>query len=192
LQEEESKDPAHARMLQIIDNNVQRMDLMVKDILELNRRDRTRQEAISIQEFLKEFHSEFCQVEKIPHHGFVLELTQALLLINFDRRHLNQILWNLCRNGWRHSRQESGSLRLSLRLSQLSQGVLLEIADDGPGVAADIRQHLFEPFFTTESTGTGLGLYIARELCEANAASIHYTGHEIGGSFTIHIKQAMQ
>lgn len=122
----------------------------------------------------------------------MLELTEEPLLANFDRRHLNQVLWNLCRNGWRHGKQSSGSLRLSLRLSQLSQGVLLEIADDGPGVAPDIRQHLFEPFFTTESTGTGLGLYIARELCEANAASIHYTGHDIGGSFTIHIKQAMQ
>ena len=191
LQEDEAKDQAAMRMLQIIDDNVQRMDLMVKDILELNRRDRTRQEVIHIQSFLQEFHTEFCQVEKIPKHGFVLELTGETLEILFDRRHLNQVLWNLCRNGWRHSKQGDGSLRLSLRLSQLSQGVLLEVADDGSGVATDVRQHLFEPFFTTESTGTGLGLYIARELCEANAASIHYTGHDFGGSFTIHIKQAM-
>ncbi|HWU83124.1 MAG TPA: ATP-binding protein [Methylophilaceae bacterium] len=189
LQEDEGRDLASARLLQIIDDNVQRMDLMVKDILELNRRDRTRQEAIEVQAFLLEFHAEFCQVEKIPQHGFLLELAGEALAIHFDRRHLNQILWNLCRNGWRHSRQADGSLRLHLRLSQLSHGVLLEIADDGPGVAADMRQHLFEPFFTTESTGTGLGLYIARELCEANAASIHYTGHDFGGSFTIHIKQ---
>ena len=191
LQEDEGKDPASARMLQIIDDNVQRMDLMVKDILELNRRDRTRQEMVPIQSFLQEFHGQFCQVEKIPPHGFVLELAGETLTINFDRRHLNQILWNLCRNGWRHSKQGDSSLRLSLRISQLSHGVLLEIADDGPGVAPDMRQHLFEPFFTTESTGTGLGLYIARELCEANAASIHYTGHDFGGSFTIHIKQAL-
>ncbi len=191
LQEDEGKDPASARMLQIIDDNVQRMDLMVKDILELNRRDRTRQEMLPIQSFLQEFHGQFCQVEKIPPHGFVLELAGETLTINFDRRHLNQILWNLCRNGWRHSKQGDSSLRLSLRISQLSHGVLLEIADDGPGVAPDMRQHLFEPFFTTESTGTGLGLYIARELCEANAASIHYTGHDFGGSFTIHIKQAL-
>ena len=191
LQEEEGRDPLSARMLQIIDDNVQRMDLMVKDILELNRRDRTRQETIELQAFLLDFHAEFCEVEKIPLRGFLLELAGETLSIQFDRRHLNQVLWNLCRNGWRHSRQHDGSLRLSLRLSQLSHGVLLEIADDGPGVAPEMRQHLFEPFFTTESTGTGLGLYIARELCEANAASIHYTGHDVGASFTLHIKQTL-
>jgi two-component system, NtrC family, sensor histidine kinase PilS len=65
----------------------------------------------------------------------------------------------------------------------------LEIADDGSGVPVEAQSHLFEPFFTTEATGTGLGLYIARELCEANGASLHYSPVENGGLFIIYLKK---
>ena len=109
--------------------------------------------------------------------------------ILFDRRHLNQILWNLCRNGWRHSRQTSSSLRLALHAAANSHAVRVEIRDDGPGLTIEAAQHLFEPFFTTEPTGTGLGLYIARELCDANGASIKYVPVEDGSLFIIYIKK---
>ena len=176
-------------MLQIIADNVQRMDQMVKDILELNRRDRTRQETIALPRFIDEFHEQFCQAEKVPSSGFVIDVTEHAVDILFDRRHLNQILWNLCRNGWRHSRQTSSSLRLALHAAANSHAVRVEIRDDGLGLTIEAAQHLFEPFFTTEPTGTGLGLYIARELCDANGASIKYVPVEDGSLFIIYIKK---
>src|SRR5664279_5708478 len=159
LQEQEEKssqrDPASQRMLEIISDNVLRMDQIVKDILELNRRDRTQQETIVLKDFLLEFHDQFCQVEKIPPLGFEINLGECAEQIAFDRRHLNQILWNLCRNGWRHSKQDEAGLTLSLDIPANAHTIRLEIADDGPGISPEAVQHLFEPFFTTESTGTG-------------------------------------
>lgn len=189
LQEEEEGQPAQQRMLQIIADNVQRMDQMVKDVLELNRRDRTRQETIALPRFLDEFHEQFCQAEKVPPSGFVIDIAEHAADILFDRRHLNQILWNLCRNGWRHSRQTDSSLRLKLHAAANSHALRVEIRDDGPGLTAEAAQHLFEPFFTTEPTGTGLGLYIARELCDANGASIKYVPIEDGSLFIIYLKK---
>lgn len=191
-QEEENsqRDPASRRMLEIISDNVLRMDQIVKDVLELNRRDRTQQETILLKDFLLEFHDQFCQVEKIPSQGFKVNLGGHTEKIAFDRRHLNQILWNLCRNGWRHSKQGEASLTLSLDIPANAHTIRLEIADDGPGVSPEAVQHLFEPFFTTESTGTGLGLYIARELCEANGGSIKYAPARNGSLFIIHLKRA--
>ncbi len=193
LQEQEEKnlqrDPASQRMLEIIADNVQRMDQIVKDVLELSRRDRTQQETIMLQDFLLEFHDQFCQVEKIPPLGFKINLGEYAEQIVFDRRHLNQILWNLCRNGWRHSKQGEAGLTLSLDIPANARTIRIEIADDGPGIAPEAVQHLFEPFFTTESTGTGLGLYIARELCEANGGSIKYMPSKNGSLFIIQLKR---
>jgi two-component system sensor histidine kinase PilS (NtrC family) len=177
-------------MLEIISDNVLRMDQIIKDVLELNRRDRTQQESILLKDFLLEFHDQFCQVEKIPSQGFKINLGEYAEEIAFDRRHLNQILWNLCRNGWRHSKQGKAGLTLSLDIPVNAHTIRLEIADDGPGVSPEAVQHLFEPFFTTESTGTGLGLYIARELCEANGGSIKYAPAQNGSLFIIHLKRA--
>ena len=187
LQEDESHDPASQRMLQIISDNVQRMEQMIKDVLELNRRDRTKQQKIQLADFLREFHDQFYQVEKIPAQGFVLDTDDLEPTIDFDHRHLHQVLWNLCRNGWRHSQQHDGSLTLSLRSE--SEQWLIEVRDDGQGIPEHALTHLFEPFFTTESTGTGLGLYIARELCEANGATIEHVAIEQGCSFVIHIEK---
>ncbi|MCB5185597.1 sensor histidine kinase [Methylobacillus gramineus] len=189
LQEDESHDPSSQRMLQIISDNVQRMDQMIKDVLELNRRDRTRQQDILLTDFLREFHDQFYQVEKIPAQGFVLDTAESEPTIRFDHRHLHQILWNLCRNGWRHSRQGQGSLTLTLRSDQQNRNLQIEIQDDGNGIAPEALPHLFEPFFTTESTGTGLGLYIARELCEANGATIEHVSADHGCLFIIHMKK---
>ncbi len=187
LQEDESHDPASQRMLQIISDNVQRMEQMIKDVLELNRRDRTKQQEIRLADFLREFHDQFYQVEKIPPQSFVLDTSDLEPTILFDHRHLHQVLWNLCRNGWRHSRQQDASLTLSLK--EEARQWLIEIRDDGNGIPLDAMPHLFEPFFTTESTGTGLGLYIARELCEANGSTIEHVTTESGCIFLIHIKK---
>lgn len=190
LLQEEIHDSNSQHLLQIVADNVQRLDLMVKEVLELNRRDRTMQENIVLENFLTEFHEQFCQTEKILPVCFQLQLGGSEANVLFDRRHLNQILWNVCRNGWRHSKQKVNSLSLTMQASENSRSIRLEIADDGPGVKPEDRPHLFEPFFTTESTGTGLGLYIARELCEANDASIQYVPAEQGGLFLIHLKRA--
>ncbi|PPD18994.1 MAG: sensor histidine kinase [Methylotenera sp.] len=194
LQEEEDCNPANKRMLQIIADNVQRLDQIIKDVLELNRRDRTNQEMIHLEHFITDFYTQFCAVEKIPTYCFKLSLHNTDTVVAFDRRHLNQILWNLCKNGWRHSQNIENSLELTVSNSAKRQDVHIEISDDGEGIPENVRNHLFEPFFTTEKSGTGLGLYIARELADANGAKLQLKtpaqSTSAGSQFIIYIKKA--
>jgi two-component system sensor histidine kinase PilS (NtrC family) len=171
LLQEEQRGPSQSRLLRIIQDNSKRLDRMVHDVLELSRRDRIHPETIRLVAFLRSFIGEFTQNEAIPAEGFALE-AQAAGEIVFDRVHLQQVLWNLLRNAWRHSSQRSASVRVAVR--RQANRVELHVIDDGEGVARHLQQQLFEPFFTTYSGGTGLGLYIARELCVANGATLDY------------------
>lgn len=190
MQEEEDISPTNKRMLQIISDNVERVDQIIKDVLELNRRDRTNQEIIPLESFITDFYHQFCAVEKIPTNHFKLTMTDAQTIILFDRRHLNQILWNLCKNGWRHSKKIKNSLKLDVFITKKTLTVNIEVTDDGKGIPENVSPHLFEPFFTTEKSGTGLGLYIGRELADANGATLHYKTSSTGTKFIMLIKKA--
>lgn len=188
LQEETTTAPT-TRILQIIADNIQRIDKIIKDVLELNRRDRTHQEPIELNKFLADFYVQFCAVEKIAASHFQCEPFLQQQTISFDQRHLTQILWNICKNGWEHSQKQAGSL--SLRgLAIENMGLNIEIKDDGSGVAEQDRAKLFEPFYTTKTTGNGLGLYISRELAEANGASLHYQALANGSLFVVQFKKS--
>jgi two-component system sensor histidine kinase PilS (NtrC family) len=187
LQEDHHEGPT-ARVLEIVADNIQRIDQIISDVLELNRRDRTQQDQIDLNTFLTEFHAQFCAVEKIPPADFSLNLSLHNPKIVFDHRHLTQILWNLSKNGWEHSQKIDTSL--SLQCYSKSNQLFIEICDDGEGVAESDRNRLFEPFFTTKKTGNGLGLYISRELAEANGAHIQYQYLAPGSAFILRLKKA--
>jgi two-component system sensor histidine kinase PilS (NtrC family) len=161
---------------------------MVQDVLKLNRRDRAHRETFQLGDFLRTFVAQFCQIEKVPDEVIVLVL-QRDASVTFDRSHLNQVMWNLCRNALRYSQRTTGSIRIELRAGVMGNTVELNVSDDGPGVPEAIRPHLFEPFFTTAASGTGLGLYIAREICDANNASLDYIERDgPGAQFVIAIR----
>ncbi|MBT9611985.1 MAG: PAS domain-containing protein [Burkholderiales bacterium] len=190
LQEEESFDATQRRLLEIIRDNTFRLDRMVQDILQLNRKDRGQPETIPLAQFLNTFRQEFSQIEHIEPESIVIESDPALHF-NFDRLHLHQILWNLCRNAWRHCQQQPGSIRIVASRADAENVIQLDVIDDGAGVPSAIQAQLFEPFFTTESTGTGLGLYIARQLAEANGATLDHIEIAPGGQFRLSVKGAM-
>ena len=191
LLQEDEQQPGTERMLQIISDNVQRLDQIIKDVLELNRRDRTNQEQFNINSFMQEFYQQFCAVEKIDLNNFILNIPVKQSSVVFDRRHINQILWNLCKNGWRHSKQQPGSLQIKISGDKSGQFIHVLIKDDGNGIDPKIQPHLFEPFMTTEKTGTGLGLFIARELAEANGAKLSCTSSTNGTQFSLTIKKVI-
>ncbi|HEY6241960.1 MAG TPA: ATP-binding protein [Burkholderiales bacterium] len=182
LLHEEQRGPQKERMVQIIRDNARRLERMVHDVLELSRRDRVQPETIRVRPYLLTFIEEFTQNENIPGENFSIEAADDVA-IDFDRTHLNQVLWNLLHNAWRHCRKQAGSVRIVV--SRRANRVELHVIDDGGGVAAELQTQLFEPFFTTFSSGTGLGLYIARELCVANGASLDYLDRGPGADFRI-------
>ena len=155
---------------------------MVQDVLKLNRRDRAHRETFQLGDYLRTFVAQFCQIEKVPGGGDRASDRARSQAITFDRSHLNQVMWNLCRNALRYCQRKAGSIRIcSCVLGARANTVELDVIDDGPGVPEAMRPHLFEPFFTTAASGTGLGLYIAREICDANNATLEYVERPVGG-----------
>ncbi len=173
LLREEIADPAQQRLSDIIEKNARRLDRLVQDVLSLNRRDRLHPETIA-PDMLRQLIEDLRETEEIPATAVIVEMHTATSFC-FDPEHLRQILWNLLKNAWRHSSQRNGSLRVSLHMH--GQQLQLEVHDDGEGVASEQQAKLFEPFFTTDSRGTGLGLFLARELSDANGATLAFVAN---------------
>jgi two-component system sensor histidine kinase PilS (NtrC family) len=183
---EERRDPDRRRLTRIILDNTVRLEQLVGDVLQLNRRDRVAAEPIALGTWLQAFLGEFLANEGVPAERVVIEASRAW--IAFDREHLRQVVWNLLRNAVRHARAEPGAVRFSARA--FGDKVEFSIRDNGPGVPAAVQGQLFEPFFTTDSKGTGLGLYLARELCMANRALLEYVNQAAGAHFRILAREA--
>lgn len=185
LLREDSPGPAEERLLRIVLDNTQRVERIVSDVLELGRRDRTHPESIQLRQMLPILVEEFVAKDGgVP--GVVgFEFWGAATIV-FDRSHLHQVIWNLLGNALRHSTGGPGSVVLRVHDDLREGGVVLHVINDGEGIAESHREQIFEPFFTTHSRGTGLGLYIARELCEANGARLDLIASESGADFCIH------
>ncbi len=190
LEEDSAVAPEGTRLLNMIRNNAKRIDRIVGEVLQLNRRDRQQPEVVPLGEFVRALTDEIVQAENVPPGGVVL-LVPADLLVIFDRGHLNQIVWNLVRNAWQHCQKKDGSIRIAARPGYLGDAVLCELMDDGPGIPAELRAQIFEPFFTTRPGGTGLGLYIARELADANGATLELLPKNPGAHFRLTLKRAV-
>lgn len=177
LLQEEPGGAKQARLLHLIRENTGRINRIVEDVMQLNRRDRAQPETFDLSAFLPVFADEFNQAERVAPGVLILQ-SEPARMVTFDRGHFRQVLWNLCRNGLNYGHRLPGSLAL---VTGIDAGrVTLEVQDDGPGISVEHRARLFEPFFTTAEQGTGLGLYIARELCEANGAWLEYFDAQAG------------
>ena len=180
LLEDNSGDLGQQRLLEIITQNTQRINHLVTDVMSLNRRDRAQTERIALCAFLTEFIDEFCHAQALNKPLFQL-VFKVDVEVCFDREHLRQVMANLCLNAVRHCQQRDDSVQIEVGF--VNDMVEIHVVDDGPGVVAENVVRLFEPFFTTESTGTGLGLYISKELCHANMASLEYLSAGKGAHF---------
>jgi len=188
LDEDQAVAPDGRRLLAMIRNNAKRIDRIVGEVLALNRRDRQQPEAMLLHDVVAALCDEIAQAEKIPAGAIDLRIPPDLEVV-FDRGHLNQIAWNLIRNAWQHCQHRPGSIVISARAGYMGDVVICELADDGPGIPADRRGQVFEPFFTTRPGGTGLGLYIARELADANGGSLELLPKGPGAHFRFTLKR---
>ncbi|MCB1963148.1 MAG: PAS domain-containing sensor histidine kinase [Rhodocyclaceae bacterium] len=182
LLREEKRAESQIRLTRIINDNAQRIEQLVRDVLSLGRRDRAHPEALPLADFVREFLDEFTlhgEAEKAQ----IAVTVPAGLTLAFDRAHLHQILWNLLGNARRYASARAGAITVHAEARDGRTEV--HIADDGPGIGATHLGQLFEPFFTTHAKGTGLGLYIARELAEANRASLNLIEGEGGAHFCL-------
>ncbi len=183
LQESEDLEEPDRRLAQIIQDHSRRMNTVIENVLQLSRRRQAEPQLLDLKYWLHRFASEFRSSAR-PDQTLHLETQSGSLQTRMDPHQLTQILSNLVQNGLRYSAQKHqlGQVWLKLYRDPESDLPTLEVLDDGPGVPVDQMQHIFEPFYTTDNKGTGLGLYISRELCESNQARLDYKLREGGGS----------
>ncbi|MBI1731771.1 MAG: PAS domain-containing protein [Gammaproteobacteria bacterium] len=178
LAESLSAEGKERRLTSIIEENSRRVNGMIENVLGLSRRAHAQPQSILLNDQVARFAEELRGRNKLEAQAVVVQTDSGESAARMDPDQLFQILWNLCENGLRYSRRLP-LLVLKCGVSPDSRRPFVEVIDSGPGVASESREQLFEPFFTTEPRGTGLGLYIARELCEANQAALQlaWTGN---------------
>jgi two-component system sensor histidine kinase PilS (NtrC family) len=186
--------PAEKRLLRIVNDNVARVNRMVEDILKLSRKVQPGGEPVLLTPFLAELQAEFKETQNLPDNmvwiGAAGVGDSYGRSVRFDSLHLREVLVNLLGNAIRYASGKPASIRVFPVLDATGR-VELHVQDDGPGITPEVRAHLFEPFYTTSSKGTGLGLYLARELCLNNGAMLDYeyrvdaAGGEASGRFVI-------
>jgi two-component system sensor histidine kinase PilS (NtrC family) len=196
------------RLLDIINNHSTRVNQIIENILQLSRRKQTQTLPINLREWVPAFIRDYKASKNTnpPPEIALLEKnlrdnrletktkdlrTNVTLEAKFDTSQLTQVLSNLCDNGLRYSIKKTGrpDLRLEIGVDISQHQPYIRVIDYGAGISEDNAKHLFEPFFTTENTGSGLGLYICKELCEANQAIISYK-RTLQGESCFHIQLA--
>ena len=180
---EDETDPIRRRLAAIVGDNTARLNKLVAQVLELGRRDSADREVLQWSVFSATFREEFAlhdpdSLRRVSDSGGDGNF-------KFDRGHLYRVLWNLLGNALRHASMSDGAVRVELGVADHTGRVELNIIDDGPGIDAAMQTQIFEPFVTTQRNGTGLGLYIARELCESNGAYLELIPSSIGAHFRI-------
>ena len=184
LDESPDLPPADRRLLEIIHAQCQRMDGIVDSVLGLARREPAHAEPIPLPEALHRFADDYATAHPLGSDRIDV-LDAAPLAVFADPRHLQQVLTVLVDNARAHGRHPGQPARIQLRTVAVEGGsgqVDLEVIDHGPGIPPGVAARLFEPFFTTSEHGTGLGLYIARQLCEANQGQLRFAPVAAGGA----------
>ncbi|HZF31621.1 MAG TPA: ATP-binding protein [Gammaproteobacteria bacterium] len=172
------------RLTDIIRVNARRVSQIVDSVLTLTRRGKTRQQWLPLEQWLEDFAQEFTQTLELFEGSIAVHGADRSLEAWMDPTHLHQVVWNLCENAVKYASVAAGAISVELHCAVLESSgrVYLEVADRGPGIAPEHAEQIFEPFYTGQPGGTGLGLYISRELCERNGASLRYQPRPGGGS----------
>jgi two-component system sensor histidine kinase PilS (NtrC family) len=171
------------RLTEIMQTHSGRISHIIDNVLQLSRRETSRPERLAVKTWLEEFAGEFTRTLELQEGEFTIGAIPDDLEVRMDRGHLRQVLWNLCDNAVKYA-SETGGILVEVQGGRMTgQGrPYIEVLDCGLGVDATTADKIFEPFFTARSGGTGLGLYISRELCELNRATLLYLDRPGGGS----------
>jgi two-component system sensor histidine kinase PilS (NtrC family) len=181
------------QLAKMVASNVQRLKRLVDDVTEVAPGVQPDTQALDVSTIVHETCEDWALVNGIAPGAdsrFALRIAAPGLVALFDAEHLRRVLVNLLDNALRHADHGAGSIVLSL--GREGAGVALVVSSAGAPVPPDVERHLFEPFFSTRSRGSGLGLYICRELCERHGARIDYrrAADAAANEFCVHLRAA--
>jgi len=186
MSESPNLDKGDLRLTEIIQDHSVRMNHVIENVLQLSRRKATQPQSLTLKDWLDSVCQKFLEGEY--HDAQInINIQPENTVIQSDPSQLEQVLTNLIQNGLRYSYQNTGQYSLTLTggSNSLSDQPYLDIVDQGTGINTEVALHIFEPFYTTEAKGTGLGLFLARELCEANHCRLDHLPSDNGCCFRI-------
>jgi two-component system sensor histidine kinase PilS (NtrC family) len=172
------------RLTQIMQSHSSRVSGIIDNVLQLSRRELPKPEVIGLADWTGRFREEFCATLQLSIHRLRIDPASEDLEVRIDASQLHQIVWNLCQNAVTHALDHAPEAPIELRYGRLG-GLgrpYLQVADRGPGIDAADVERIFEPFFTRSERGTGLGLFLARELAQSNRATLLYEARDGNGS----------
>ncbi|MBE9567559.1 MAG: PAS domain-containing protein [Proteobacteria bacterium] len=193
LLSETSENAADKKLTGIINTQVKRLNGIVENVLHLSRQQRGTPEVLNLQQWLVQFREEFISTHKLQAYQIHIQITPTSTNILFDTNQLHQVMWNLCSNALNHSNMDTSNIMINIQggIDSDVQQPYIDIIDNGQGIDKETQSNIFDPFFTTSSEGTGLGLYITKEVIESNRAKIRLISPATGGTcFRIYFLQA--
>ena len=176
LLKEDLPEPAHQRLTLMVQQNAQRLARIVEDVLDVSRAQQKSElsapATLALDGAVRDICIDWAR-QASSGRAIALALAAADSLVAFDADHLRRVLVNLLDNALRYASHAPDSLQVSTHAS-ISGQAMLHVWSDGAPLEPSVQRHLFEPFFSSESRSSGLGLYICRELCERHGAAIGY------------------
>jgi two-component system sensor histidine kinase PilS (NtrC family) len=175
--------PGEQRLTEIMRTNANRVSTIINNVLRLSKREETRFERITLESWTEDFHAEFCETMQLPPSRLITSDATPNVDVRVDPSQLRQIVWNLCENALKHGTSGRGDEIVEIRHGRLSPTgrPFLQVMDRGGGVNTEHAERIFEPFYSG-GKGTGLGLFLARELAQTNGATLLYEPRHGGGS----------
>jgi len=184
LAESEDMNEEDRRLVDIVNNHCTRANEVIENILQLSRRERSRPESIDLNAWALSFVEEYKQSNDLGNDNLRAITQNRQIEAMVDPQHLQQVVWNLVQNAIRYGREPGSVARVVVvaRMATDKGPPVLEVVDRGPGIPAKVAAQIFDPFFTTSEDGTGLGLYLARQMCESSQATLEYVPVAGGGA----------
>lgn len=183
LLESVSENPQEQQLMEIIERQSKRINEIIDNIQKVSKRKPPERQILVMDRFLPSFIKEYQQGLQEP-ATITTEGVESGLKVAFDQSQLKQVLSNLFDNALKYSHLNTNQYQLHLAAGRdpLSGDLFLDVIDEGVGVSMEEKDKIFEPFYTTHHSGTGLGLYISKELCEANQARLDCIPVAFGGA----------
>ncbi|WP_454904611.1 two-component system sensor histidine kinase NtrB [Variovorax gossypii] len=177
LLNEDLTDPAHRKLTSMVQHNAQRLARIVDDVLDVSRARQQRVLSLGEQVVLDPAVQVLAEewIRQTQRKGVQVSLDAAGSDVRFDAEHLRRLLVNLLDNASRYAGKREGSIQVLTSLQRGTPGrPALMVWSDGAPLEPAVQRHLFEPFFSSESRSSGLGLFLCRELCRRHGATIGY------------------
>ena len=174
LAETYNADPNIAKLTDIIQRHSAKVNGIIENILHVSRRKTVEPTVVVLAPWLERFILEFCEIKHIKTTAVELTVIAPLAKVMMDVEQLHQVMWNLMENAWHYSDSHADSIPIQVKLAIYDNEIFIDVSDNGSGVSKKVQKHLFEPFHSQRTGGTGLGLYLARVLCQANGAKLNY------------------